>query len=41
MEIALERDRAEKISMLSLRVSDDLNSLLIELIKDADAAAAA
>ena len=34
-EIALERDRAEKIATLALRTSDDLNSLLIELIQDA------
>jgi hypothetical protein len=37
VEIALEREQAEKISTLSLRVSEDLNSLLVELIKDADA----
>ena len=29
-------DRAKIISDLALRVSDDLNSILIELLKDAD-----
>jgi hypothetical protein len=40
-EMNLERDRAEKVSTLSLRISDDLNSLLIELIEDADSEATA
>lgn len=33
----MELDQAKTISELTLRASDDLNSVLIELIKDADA----
>lgn len=40
-EMNLQRDRAEKISTLSPRISDDLNALLIELIEDADGEATA
>lgn len=32
----MELDRAKMISELALRASDDLNSLLIELLKGAD-----
>jgi hypothetical protein len=33
----MERDQAKAISELALRASDDLNSVLIELLKGADA----
>jgi hypothetical protein len=32
----MNRAKAETIAKLALRVSDDLNSILIELLKDAD-----
>jgi hypothetical protein len=37
VKIEMELDHAKTISELALRVSDDLNSILIELLKDADA----
>ena len=37
----MERERAKTISDFALRASDDLNSVLIELLKDADAGKAA
>ena len=32
----MNRAKAEKISKLALRVADDLNSILIEILEDAD-----
>ena len=36
LEFSMKTDRAKTISDLALRAADDLNSMLIELLEDAD-----